>query len=503
MARDQGRNMTETGGKEGRAGMGRSFERRMLGGWAVLPLALAAMLGLAACAEQAPPHTDSKTTVGMGVETRTERLARISGRDGSSSDGVDPRFAGAAVADEPAAALIARQVLEQGGNAADAATAIYFSLAVTYPGAAGLGGGGLCLVHGAGEKTVETISFLPSAPRGGGAVAIPGNVRGFSYLHARYGKAAWSAVVAPAERLAATSHPVSRASAAQFAAASSIIAASPGLSAVFAPGGKLAGERDALSRIDLVPTLAQIRNRGAAGFYSGQVAQRLVEASHGADGALEAGDLRDYRPFVAPARAFDARETKIWLPASEIGAGTFATALWQQSGSASPSDLALIAEETAKRFGANLPSGINHGTTAFAAIDGRGGAVACAVTMNGLFGAGHAAAGTGVHFAASPASDAGFASAFLAPLIVTDYSGETVRLTAAGGGEPKAAAAAQHLARNILSVEEARNALAAGPADNFSPVSGVVCPAGVSANSCAALVNPDGNGMGVAGINTN
>jgi gamma-glutamyltranspeptidase/glutathione hydrolase len=228
-----------------------------------------------------------------------------------------------------------------------------------------------------------------------------------------------------------------------------------------------------------------------------------VEASRAAGGALEAGDLRDYRPFVAPARAFDAGETKVRLPASEIGAGTFATALWAESASASPADLARIAGETATRLGADMPVGTNHGTTSFAAIDGRGGAVACAVTMNGLFGAAQSAAGTGVHFAASPASDAGFASAFLAPLIVTDYSGETVRLSAAGGGEPKAAAATQHLARNVLSVDEARNALAAGPADNFSPVSGIVCPERVSANSCAALVNPKGNGMGVTGMNTN
>src|SRR5690606_40426055 len=95
----------------------------------------------------------------------------------------------------------------------------------------------------------------------------------------------------------------SRASAMQFATASSIIAASPGLSATFAPGGKLAGERDVVSRIELVPTLAQIRNRGATGFYSGQVVLRLVEAADETGGALEESDLRDYRPFVAPARA--------------------------------------------------------------------------------------------------------------------------------------------------------------------------------------------------------
>ena len=169
------------------AGLWLNFEARH--GWRLAPLALAASLGLAACAEEGPREPVRGTAVSHGIETQPERQARMTGRTGRDSR-LAPGLSGAAVADEPGAALVARQVLEQGGNAADAATAIYFALSVTYPAAAGLGGGGICLVHDGSGKTVETVSFLASSPRGGGAVAVPGNVRGFAYIHSRYGKAA-------------------------------------------------------------------------------------------------------------------------------------------------------------------------------------------------------------------------------------------------------------------------------------------------------------------------
>ncbi|MBO6906501.1 MAG: gamma-glutamyltransferase, partial [Parvibaculum sp.] len=116
-------------------------------------LALAAALGLAACAEEGPRDPIGLTAVSHGVETGAERQARLSER--KETDSGDPWFAGAAIADEPSAALIARQVLVEGGYAADAGAAVYFGLSVTYPAAAGLGGGGICLVHEASAKTVD------------------------------------------------------------------------------------------------------------------------------------------------------------------------------------------------------------------------------------------------------------------------------------------------------------------------------------------------------------
>ncbi|TAN70519.1 MAG: gamma-glutamyltransferase, partial [Magnetospirillum sp.] len=77
-------------------------------------------------------------------------------------------FAGMVAADEPRAALAGRNVLSAGGTAVDAATAMYFTLAVTYPSAASLGGGGSCIVHDNGGKKTEVMEFPAIASAMGG-----------------------------------------------------------------------------------------------------------------------------------------------------------------------------------------------------------------------------------------------------------------------------------------------------------------------------------------------
>tara|TARA_R110002110_G_scaffold84800_4_gene220503 strand:+ start:2321 stop:3781 length:1461 start_codon:yes stop_codon:yes gene_type:complete len=464
-------------------------------------LALVAVFSLSACADREPRDPIGITAVSHGVETGAERRARLTSA-GQEGEGSDPWFAGAAIADEPSAALIARQVLEQGGNAADAAAAVYFALSVTYPAAAGLGGGGVCLVHQSGEKTVETVSFLTRAPRGGGDIAVPGNVRGFALLQARYGKLAWSAVVSPAERLAATGTPVSRATARQLADAAAILAASPALRRTFSnANGAIAGELDIVTRIHLAATLAQIRSQGVGGFYGGQTAQRLVEGSAAAGGTLSVGDLRDYRPDVLAAQSMDAGSGKVWFPAAQTGAGAYSAALWSGIQDAGPDALAEAARRAAISLGAPADLDRDFGSTAFVTIDGAGGAVACSVTMNGAFGSARMAEGTGVVLAASPARPVlGLGSAFLAPVIVTGASGEYVRVAGAGAGAPNGAAAIQYVAKNANTTDAALSALEAGPATARSPANAIICADGFVSGACGLGINPGGNGMGVTGV---
>ncbi|MDO8838195.1 MAG: gamma-glutamyltransferase [Parvibaculum sp.] len=479
--------------------MGQNCEVSITARRALILLAgLAMTVSLAACALEEPPEPVRGKAVSRGVETRTERQGRLTERD---SDRADPLFGGVAVADEPSAVLVAREILEQGGNAADAAAALYFALSVTYPAAAGLGGGGVCLVRDAQERTVESIAFLARSPRGGGAVAIPGNVRGFALLQSRYGTRPWAAIVGPAERLAATGFPLSRAGARQLADAAPLIAASPSLQAGFArPDGERPRELDRVTRVELAGTLALIRSLGVNGFYAGQTARALVAEASRAGGALSLDDLRDDRPEVAPAQMLSMpAAAAVAVPAPTAGAGVFAAALWRDLEKTGPAELAEAARRTAVSLGVTENIDRDFGSTAFATVDGAGGAVACAVTMNGAFGLGHVAEGTGIVLSANPQQAArGIASAFLMPVIVTGANGSRIVFSGAGAGAPKGAAAIQHAARSALAGPDAvAAALAASPADARSPAHAIACPEGQAASACSPVAGPRGDGMGI------
>ena len=112
------------------------------------------------------------------------------------------------VGDEPYAVQVGAQILRQGGSAADAAAATYFALSVTYPVAAGLGGGGICIVHDGASGQTEEFDFLARDAGSGGAYAVPGNVRGFALMQSLYGRLPWQRVVAPAEGFAAAGFPL-------------------------------------------------------------------------------------------------------------------------------------------------------------------------------------------------------------------------------------------------------------------------------------------------------
>ena len=120
-------------------------------------------------------------------------------------------FLGAAISEEPRAALVARDALSAGGSAADAAVAAYFAMTVTYPVAVGLGGGGVCLYYDHRSNRAETLDFRVGRAAAGGHIAIPGALRGMALLHSRHGHLPWTQLVAPAETMARFGHQISRA----------------------------------------------------------------------------------------------------------------------------------------------------------------------------------------------------------------------------------------------------------------------------------------------------
>src|SRR5262245_26291321 len=177
------------------------------------------------------------------------------GRGGLSRVIATGSFA-AVSADESRAAEVGRDILQNGGNAADAAAAMYFAMAVTLPSAAGLGASGACIVHDQKNKSAEAIVFPPIAASGtigGQAFAVPGGVRAITLMHVRHGQLRWEQAVAPAERLARSGVPVSRALSRDLQAAGGVVAGKAGR--VFTnKGGGMLTEGDLWIQADLAST---------------------------------------------------------------------------------------------------------------------------------------------------------------------------------------------------------------------------------------------------------
>ena len=185
-------------------------------------------------------------------------------------------FIGGVAADEPRAALVGRDVLSAGGTASDAAVAMYFTLAVTMPSAASLGGGGVCMVHDAESQETQVLDFLAMAPRDipGSASrpsAIPGNPRGFYALHAKYGELRWESLISPAGNLARFGAPISRALAHDINAVGSALHTDREFMKIFSSveSGGMVQEGEIIRQLELSAILTQMVSKGQGEFYGG------------------------------------------------------------------------------------------------------------------------------------------------------------------------------------------------------------------------------------------
>jgi gamma-glutamyltranspeptidase/glutathione hydrolase len=340
-------------------------------------------------------------------------------------------FLGGAASDEPRATLAAREVLSAGGTAADAAVAAGFVLSVTLPSRAGLGGGGACLAYAADKKSPnqgvpEAVLFTPIAPASLGPnadrpAAVPMLARGLYLLHARYGSLPFESLIVPAEQLARFGTLVPRALANDIALVAGPLLADPNARAIFSRNGAPLAEGQTLLQPDLATTLTQIRIAGVGDFYTGALARRIVQASPLAGGPISLADLNGALPRLAPALVVPYRRDKVaFLPPPADGglaaasafsvlthdpsalgaAGARALAVaarWRQGGADAQSLLT-----TAVPPGAALPP--LPASTSFVTLDKDGNAVACALSMDNLFGTGRVLPGLGILLAASPAA---------------------------------------------------------------------------------------------------
>lgn len=411
-----------------------------------------------------------------------------------------PKAGAFVVGDEPYAVKAAVAVMSQGGNAADAAAAMYFALSVTYPVAAGLGGGGICLVHDPASGRNEEFDFLARSSASGGAFAVPGNVRGFAALQAAFGALPWQRVVSQAEGLASTGFPVSGALAARLASAEDVIRLDAGLASEFMDeSGHVKPAGSIVSNRDLADTLTAIRTQGADAFYGGANGQRIAAYSTAQGGAISPEELGAYKPGRVLPHVIRLGDEYVFLPGAETGAGVFAGALFDTVAQSGNTEAAIVAA-TKTALGhfavADLPNDL--GSTGFAATDDNGQAVACAVTMNGPFGSGHSAQGSGVTLARAPsASAAGLAAAFLTPVLATDNDAHLLLAGAGAGGPVGTASIADALMR--LGKNEAvtrRGKTDIGATVHYDTVNAILC----QTSGCTALPDAGANGLGAAPV---
>jgi gamma-glutamyltranspeptidase/glutathione hydrolase len=245
---------------------------------------------------------------------------------------------GLVVAPEPHAAEVGAAVLAAGGNAVDAAVSVQFALAVTYPIAGNLGGGGFMLIYdpaprrrapAAAAKTlrpfqsVSALDYRETAPtaatrdmfldargevvpdlslRSHLAAGVPGSVRGMWEAHQCFGRRPWRELVEPAIRLAADGFVLDDWTARSFARQADEVAK---LAPRYRDAGNFAayfhgraGER--FTQPELAETLRRIAEQGADGFYTGRTAELIVAEMRRGGGLITSADLRDYRAVWRP-----------------------------------------------------------------------------------------------------------------------------------------------------------------------------------------------------------
>ena len=238
-----------------------------------------------------------------------------------------PAEHGMVVAQEKLAAEIGAEFLRQGGNAIDAAVATGFALAVTYPRAGNIGGGGFMVIHSATRNEDVAIDYRETAPaaitrdiylgadgkpdadksrNSALGIGVPGTVAGLALALEKYGSGQFTLaqILKPAIDLARDGFVVTDDMADTLPDMYRRIARWPNTARAFSRvDGTPLREGDRLIQTDLSVTLSTIAEKGPRAFYEGQVAERLAHAVSQAGGIMTSDDLKSYQPVLrAPVR---------------------------------------------------------------------------------------------------------------------------------------------------------------------------------------------------------
>ncbi|CAI7671683.1 unnamed protein product [Penicillium palitans] len=250
--------------------------------------------------------------------------------DLGSRGNIGPGKLGAVASESSVCSRHGSDILKKGGNAADALVATEFCIGVIGMYHSGIGGGGFMLVRSA-EGDYEFIDFRETAPAaafedmyknnedasvyGGLASGVPGEVRGLEYLHKKYGSLPWSTVVEPAVRTARDGFPVTEDLVKYMKSAvgsgEDFLSKNPTWAIDFAPNGTRLGLGDTITRRRYADTLEAIGQRGADAFYSGPIAETMINALQRENGTMTLEDLKNYTVAIRDVSQIDYRGYKI------------------------------------------------------------------------------------------------------------------------------------------------------------------------------------------------
>lgn len=224
---------------------------------------------------------------------------------------------GCVVSDSAIASQVGAQIMKQGGNAVDAAVATGLALAVTFPAAGNLGGGGFMVVRMA-DGFSAAIDYREVAPRsasrdmfldatgkvtndsleGYRASGVPGTPMGMWRAHRMFGKLPWKAVVEPSIKLAREGFIVDRGLADDLKQAARLFKKFPASYSQFCRNGKFYQWGETFKQPELARTLKLIQEQGAVGFYHGETATKIAKAMRAQKGEITEADLQAYQAIV-------------------------------------------------------------------------------------------------------------------------------------------------------------------------------------------------------------
>lgn len=395
-----------------------------------------------------------------------------------------------AVADEPYAAKVGAAIMAQGGSAADAAAAMFFTLSATYPAGAGLGTGGVCVVRDETKNVSEEFVFLPRAVAGNDAFAVPAGVAGIAAMQHEYGTLPWGKVVSPAEGYARVGVPMTKALSLRVGDGSRIKADAVLSAALLDEAGAPKKVGALVANPALAETLAAIRLEGPQAMYSGTVAKAIVAYAAAQGHPISAEDLAAaYKVLRDAPQVIEMDDNYVFLPSVKSGAGAYLAALISTFSHTKLTAAKL--EAASKQTSAKLNlSGAENGSSGFAAMDTHGQSVACTVTLNAPFGSARADVKTGVVLASA---SNGTVAALVPAIASASASGPAVFAGAASG------VAGSNLMADVLwRLGHDREILKRA---DLHPLPGGVGDTGnmivCDGDDCVALSDPSAFGLGV------